>query len=264
MTGVINSCERVVVLRRTFGCGPEKGRWGSEQAGYCLLLGSLSLGLGSLGLGSFRLGGLGLGSLLGGLGLLGSWLLGSLLGRRLGLLGSWLLGSLLGGLGLLGSLLGRLGLFGSWLLGGGLLGDLLGLLNLAQLEGSGGTSSLGLDELASSNSRLQVPLDEGSQLGDIDILVVGSDVLLDGSQGGSLPVLEGTDGVVDHGGHWRVGRCHLGLLGLNDLLDYCLGWGGCGGVRHVADCCRCVVNTSVDDAGTEGSQCMPTFAASRL
>ena len=85
-----------------------------------------------------------------------------------------------------------------------LLLDLLGLLNLANLEGSSGSGSIGLDELADCEGRLQIALDEGAELGYID-LVVGGDVLLDDGQGRFLPILVGDD----------VPRDHLGLLGLD-------------------------------------------------
>merc|ERR1712018_740603 len=117
--------------------------------GCCLLFGGSFFG--GLLRGSFFGGGLG--GLLGGLSLLG---LGSLLGGL----------SLLGLLGLLGFLcLGLLGLLSLGLLG--FLGQLVGSLNLKD--------SPCLDSLFQSLA------DEGGNFNDVN-LVVGSDVLLDGSQ----------------------------------------------------------------------------------
>ena len=112
---------------------------------------------------------------------------------------------------------------GSLLLGRFL--DLFGLLDLldlvGELEGSGGTGSLGLLQLSIGNGFLQVATDEGSQLGGI-ALVVGGDVLFDRDQRRSLAVLQGLDGCLDHVGDWGVsgGRCWLPRLGCG-LLCWC-------------------------------------------
>ena len=170
------------------------------------LLGSRLLGRGLLG--CFGLGSLGFGSsLLGGLCLLG---LGSLL-RGLGLLG---LGSLLGGLSLLGLLSGLL-----------LDNLLLGLLffNLGGLERSGSSLTLDLDEGLLFNKGLDSLLDEWGQLDGVN-LVVGSNVFLDGSQGGAFTVLQSLDSSHNHDCGLGVGRGSLGFGGLLSLGS--LG-GGC-------------------------------------
>ena len=130
------------------------------------------------------------------LGLLGlgrCWLLallllfwGSLLDLFRGLLGRWLLGSFLGS---------RL-LQSSGLLDGLFL--LLGLLQ--QLQGT-----LAFVDFVISNGLLLVVADEGSQLDSID-LVVGGDVLLDGSQRWSL--FQGSQSSIHH----RSKRRMVGLV----------------------------------------------------
>jgi len=144
-----------------------------------------------------------------------------------GLLGSGLLG--LGGLSLL-LLLG-----GSLLLGCGLLGGSL-LFSGSQLEGARSTLTLGLDEGLLLNHGLDGLLDEGGKLDGVN-LVFGSDVLLDGGEGRAVPLLQGLDGGLNHGGGGWVSRGSLGLLlslslgglGLGGLLGGGGGSGGLGG-----------------------------------
>ena len=89
--------------------------------------------------------------------------------------------------GLLGGLLGAL--LGSGLLFGSCLFLGLFLLGLSsQLEGARGTSSLSLDKDLLLGHVLEGFLDKGSKFDHID-LVVGGNVLLDGREGGAIPLL---------------------------------------------------------------------------
>merc|ERR1712203_102066 len=159
--------------------------------------------------------------------LLCSGLLGSLLGSRL--LSSGLLSRLLGSR-LLGSLLSS-GLLSS-LLGSGLLG-LLGLgrlLSLHQLVAAGvlAAGSSGL-ECTLGNSPLEGQPDLDGSAGSVD-LVVGDDVLDDGSAAGAGPVLESSDGSSDHHAVLGVGgRSLLGLRGSSG--GHGGGWCSAGGAE---------------------------------
>ena len=111
-------------------------------------------------------------------------------------------------------------------MGDDLLGGLLGsglLLSSADLEGSRSSLTLGLDNGLLLNQRLQSLLDEGGKLDSVD-LVVGGNVLLDGWEGRSVPLLEGLDGSDNHDGSLGVSWLSLGL---GSLLG-----GGLGGVGH--------------------------------
>ena len=79
--------------------------------------------------------------------------------------------------------------------------------------------SLDLGEDTLLGHVLQGLVDEAVELDDVH-LVVGGDVLLDGGEGAAVPLLEGLDGGLHHGGGGRV-RC--GLLGLGGLLGRGLG-----------------------------------------
>ena len=154
---------------------------------------------------------LGLGSdLLSGSGLLGSWLLGgdSLFGW--GFLGG---GGLLAGRDL-GHLLGDLLLGGGGFLGGSLLlhhllGGLLWLGDLLELEGAVGANTLGLDEGSGFNALLESKSEVVATLLDA---VVGDDPLLDRLSGRTVALLEVGNGLSDHDGEGGSGRS-LGLGG---------------------------------------------------
>ena len=88
--------------------------------------------------------------------------------------------------------------------------------------------SLDLGEDTLLGHVLQGLVDEAVELDNVH-LVVGGDVLLDGGEGAAVPLLQGLDGGLDHGGDRRVGRRCLGLGG---LLGRTLGGLGVG---HVVD-----------------------------
>ena len=81
--------------------------------------------------------------------------------------------------------------------------------------------ALSLDENLLLNHGLQSLLDEGGKLDSVD-LVVGGNVLLDGGEGRSIPLLEGLDGSDNHDGS-------LGVSGLSLRLGGLLGRGSSGG-----------------------------------
>merc|ERR1719411_2363094 len=110
---------------------------------------------------------------------------------------------------------------GLWFFGGGLLcwfGGLcplwaLGLVffgSLVQLEASGSSGSLGLNEFLLLDQGFQSLANKGAELDNVN-LVVGGDVFLDGREGRAFGVLQGLDGGHDHGGGRGVGRLGLGL-----------------------------------------------------